>query len=67
MVRLVGTDTKTIEHSVIDLIENPNVYAEMAGAHNLYGDSCQQIIDFFEKTHAIKVSMHCYPLEIKFI
>lgn len=49
-VRLVGTDTETIERSVIELLENPNVYAEMAEAHNPYGDgdSCQQIIDFLK-------------------
>lgn len=49
---LVGTDTETIERSVIELLENPNVYAEMAEAHNPYrdGDSCQQIIDFLKQT-----------------
>ena len=49
-VRLVGTDTETIERSVIELLENPNIYAEMAEAHNPYGDgnSCQQIIDFLK-------------------
>lgn len=47
-VRLVGTDIKTIEQSVVELIENPDIYAEMAAAHNPYGDgtACQQIIQF---------------------
>ena len=49
-VRLVGTDTETIERSVIELLENPNVYSKMAEAHNPYGDgtACQQIIDFLK-------------------
>lgn len=51
-VRLVGTDIATIDESVAELIENPKVYAEMAAAHNPYGDgtACQQIVQFLIKT-----------------
>jgi len=51
-VRLVGTDIATIEESVAELLENKSVYAEMAAAHNPYGDgtACQQIIQFLIKT-----------------
>ncbi|MCU4392057.1 UDP-N-acetylglucosamine 2-epimerase (non-hydrolyzing) [Acinetobacter courvalinii] len=47
-VRLVGTEIAAIEQSVAELLENPDVYAEMASAHNPYGDgtACQQIIQF---------------------
>lgn len=47
-VRLVGTEIAAIEQSVAELIENPDIYAEMAAAHNPYGDgtACQQIIQF---------------------
>jgi len=47
-VRLVGTEIAAIEQSVVELIENPDIYAEMAAAHNPYGDgtACQQIIQF---------------------
>lgn len=47
-VRLVGTEIAAIEQSVVELLENPDVYADMAAAHNPYGDgtSCQQIIQF---------------------
>ncbi|MBJ9958144.1 non-hydrolyzing UDP-N-acetylglucosamine 2-epimerase [Acinetobacter courvalinii] len=47
-VRLVGTEIAVIEQSVAELLENPDVYAEMAAAHNPYGDgtACQQIIQF---------------------
>ncbi|RSC83091.1 non-hydrolyzing UDP-N-acetylglucosamine 2-epimerase [Acinetobacter haemolyticus] len=49
-VRLVGTDVQTIETSVIELLENSNVYSKMSEAHNPYGDgtACQQIIDFLK-------------------
>lgn len=49
-VRLVGTDVNTIERSVIELLEQPDLYGEMAEAHNPYGDgtACQQIIDFLK-------------------
>lgn len=51
-VRLVGTEIAAIEQSVAELLENPDVYAEMAAAHNPYGDgtACQQIIQFFKKS-----------------
>ncbi|ENX07748.1 hypothetical protein F898_01268, partial [Acinetobacter courvalinii] len=41
-----------IEQSVAELLENPDVYAEMAAAHNPYGDgtACQQIIQFLKKS-----------------
>ncbi|MCU4369339.1 non-hydrolyzing UDP-N-acetylglucosamine 2-epimerase [Acinetobacter courvalinii] len=47
-VRLVGTEIAAIEQSVAELLENPDIYAEMAAAHNPYGDgtACQQIIQF---------------------
>lgn len=47
-VRLVGTEIVAIEQSVAKLLENPDIYAEMAAAHNPYGDgtACQQIIQF---------------------
>lgn len=47
-VCLVGTEIAAIEQSVVELIENPDIYAEMAAAHNPYGDgtACQQIIQF---------------------
>ncbi|EXB45635.1 non-hydrolyzing UDP-N-acetylglucosamine 2-epimerase [Acinetobacter sp. 1000160] len=47
-VRLVGTEIAAIEQSVAELLENLDVYAEMAAAHNPYGDgtACQQIIQF---------------------
>lgn len=51
-VRLVGTEIAAIEQSVAELLENPDVYAEMAAAHNPYGDgtACQQIIQFLKKS-----------------
>lgn len=47
-VRLVGTEIAAIEQSVVELLENPDVYADMAAAHNPYGNgtACQQIIHF---------------------
>ncbi|MBC9229527.1 UDP-N-acetylglucosamine 2-epimerase (non-hydrolyzing) [bacterium SPL81] len=47
-VRLVGTEINSIEHSVIELIENPKIYEEMAAAHNPYGDgrACSKIIEY---------------------
>ncbi|KJH55991.1 MULTISPECIES: non-hydrolyzing UDP-N-acetylglucosamine 2-epimerase [Acinetobacter] len=49
-VRLVGTDVNRIEELVTQLLEDPKLYAEMASAHNPYGDgtACQQIIDFLK-------------------
>ncbi|MCH7330884.1 non-hydrolyzing UDP-N-acetylglucosamine 2-epimerase [Acinetobacter modestus] len=51
-VRLVGTNVSTIENAVVELLENPNIYAKMAEAHNPYGDgtACQQIIDFLKQS-----------------
>ncbi len=50
-VRLVGTDISTIETAVSELLENPEIYATMAEAHNPYGNgtACQQIIDFLKR------------------
>lgn len=49
-VKLVGTDAALIQKSVIELLENTDLYQTMAEAHNPYGDgdSCQQIIDFLK-------------------
>lgn len=49
-VKLVGTDADVIEKSVTDLIENTELYKQMAEAHNPYGDgtACQQIIEFLK-------------------
>lgn len=49
-VKLVGTDATVIQQAVMDLLENSDLYQQMAGAHNPYGDgtSCQQIIDFLK-------------------
>ena len=49
-VKLVGTDAAVIEKSVTDLLENTELYKQMAEAHNPYGDgtSCQQIIEFLK-------------------
>lgn len=49
-VKLVGTDAAVIEKSVMDLLENTELYKQMAEAHNPYGDgtSCQQIIEFLK-------------------
>lgn len=49
-VKLVGTDAAVIEKSVTDLLENTELYKQMAEAHNPYGDgtSCKQIIEFLK-------------------
>ena len=49
-VKLVGTEATVIQQAVIDLLENSDLYQQMAGAHNPYGDgtSCQQIINFLK-------------------
>lgn len=46
-VKLVGTNADLIEKSVIQLIENQELYQTMAESHNPYGDgtSCQKIIN----------------------
>lgn len=50
-VKLVGTDAALIQQSVIELLENPDLYQTMAAAHNPYGDgtACQQIIHALNK------------------
>lgn len=50
-VKLVGTDATLIQQSVIELLENQNLYQTMAAAHNPYGDgtACQQIINALKK------------------
>ena len=50
-VKLVGTDAALIQQSVIELLENPDLYQTMAAAHNPYGDgtACQQIIHALKK------------------
>lgn len=49
-VKLVGTDAALIEQSVLELLENSDLYHAMAESHNPYGDgtSCQKIIDFLK-------------------
>lgn len=46
-VRLVGTDSALIEKSVVELLENSDLYQAMAAAHNPYGDgtASHQIIN----------------------
>ena len=49
-VKLVGTQTQTIENSVIELMEDSAVYQRMAEAHNPYGNgkACQEIIEILK-------------------
>lgn len=49
-VKLVGTDAALIQQSVVELLENTELYETMAEAHNPYGDgtACQQIIEFLK-------------------
>lgn len=49
-VKLVGTDPVVIEDSVMELLENQDLYKKMTEAHNPYGDgtACQQIINFLK-------------------
>lgn len=49
-VKLVGTDPVVIEGSVMELLENEDLYKKMTEAHNPYGDgtACQQIIKFLK-------------------
>ena len=46
-VKLVGTDADLIQQSVVELLENTELYETMAAAHNPYGDgtACKQIIE----------------------
>lgn len=50
-VKLVGTDAALIQQSVIELLENTDLYQTMAAAHNPYGDgtACTQIIEVLKK------------------
>ena len=47
-VKLVGTDVDTIVREVTSLMDNQNVYDEMAHAHNPYGDgkASERIVEF---------------------
>lgn len=49
-VKLVGTDPVVIEGSVMELLENEDLYKKVTEAHNPYGDgtACQQIINFLK-------------------
>lgn len=49
-VKLVGTNPVVIEDSVMELLENQDLYKKMTEAHNPYGDgtACQQIINFLK-------------------
>jgi len=49
-VKLVGTNPKKIEGTVIELIENSELYNKMKKSHNPYGDgtACEQIINFLK-------------------
>ena len=49
-VKLVGTDPVVIESSVMELLENEDLYKKMTEAHNPYGNgtACQQIINFLK-------------------
>ena len=49
-VKLVGTDAIFIEKCVTELLENTELYTQMAEAHNPYGDgtACEQIIEFLK-------------------
>lgn len=50
-VKLVGTDAALIQQSVVELLENTELYETMAAAHNPYGDgtACAQIIEVLKK------------------
>lgn len=49
-VKLVGTNPVVIEDSVMELLENEDLYKKMTEAHNPYGNgtACQQIINFLK-------------------
>ena len=49
-VKLVGTDPVVIENSVMELLENQDLYQKMTQAHNPYGNgtACDQIISFLK-------------------
>lgn len=50
-VRLVGTNSKSIEEAVTELLKNPTVYSKMTEAHNPYGDgtASQKIVEFLKQ------------------
>lgn len=50
-VKLVGTDATLIQQSVIELLENTDLYQTMAAAHNPYGDgvASKKIADFLKE------------------
>lgn len=50
-VKLVGTDAILIQQSVVELLENTDLYQTMAAAHNPYGNgtASQQIIHVLKK------------------
>ena len=60
-VKLVGTDAALIQQSVIELLENTDLYQTMAAAHNPYGDgtASQKIIRALNK-----LSKKCRSLNI---
>ena len=49
-VKLVGTNPVVIEDSVMELLENQDLYKKMTEAYNPYGDgtACQKIINFLK-------------------
>ena len=51
-VKLVGTDREKILTEADNLLHNPDAYAEMARAHNPYGNgtACDQIVEILFKT-----------------
>lgn len=52
-VKLVGTNPEVIKNSVIELLENDELYNKMKKAHNPYGDgtACDQIINFLNNIY----------------
>ena len=49
-VRLVGANKAQIVESIIELIDDPQVYAKMSRAHNPYGDgqACRKIVQILK-------------------
>jgi UDP-N-acetylglucosamine 2-epimerase len=49
-VKLVGTDTVTIVENTEKLLNNKNLYKQMAQANNPYGDgmACKRIVEIFK-------------------
>lgn len=52
-VKLVGTNSEVIKNSIIELLENDELYNKMKKAHNPYGDgnACDQIINFLNNIY----------------